>query len=127
MDSEIKANEYVTEHFKFSECRCPCCDMLKIIPGFFLHMEWLERMRQELGFAMVINSGYRCLSHNRAVNGRPKSWHLLFATDVRAEDNDERKILLIYRKALEMNWGGIGKHRTFVHLDLRPEEMRWRG
>ena len=52
---QIAANENVTEHFKLSECVCPCCERLKIVPGFFRHMEMLELMRQRLGFKIIIN------------------------------------------------------------------------
>lgn len=123
----VKVNYYVTDHFLLSECICPCCDRIKVVPGFYSHMELLERMRQELGSAIVINSGYRCEKHNAEVGGKPRSWHLIFATDVKPEDGDERKLLWLYRMALELGFGGIGKYETFIHLDMRPEEARWRG
>lgn len=125
----IMSNEHVTEHFKFSECTCPCCDRVKIIPGFFTHMEKLEQIRQVLGFPIVINSGYRCPPHNEEVGGSANSWHMKFATDIQPHwgEGFAQKLKAIYKIALTLNFGGIGYYTTFIHLDLRPGEVRWRG
>ena len=119
---------HITEHFKLEEFICPCCDMLKVVPGFFLHVARLEEMRQELGFGLIVNSGYRCEKHNKEVGGSPRSWHLLFATDIRPEVYEEHLLKEIYKVALLQKWGGIGLYtdKGFVHLDLRPDEVRWR-
>ncbi len=53
--------------------------------------------------------------------------HLLFATDVRPKDYDEQKLLWMYRMALELDFGGIGKYATFIHIDMRPKKARWKG
>lgn len=124
---EIKANKLITPHFGLQEFVCPCCDRIKIVPGFFQHVELLERMRVELGFPIMINSAYRCPEHNKAVGGAVKSWHLLFATDIRPMDNDKEKLLKMYKKADELGFMGIGKYGTFIHCDLRPEKTRWLG
>lgn len=131
---QIKVNEYITEHFKLSECVCPCCDMVKIIPGFYRHMELLESMRQELGFPIVIKFGYMCPDYLFKTGKNPRSWHGLFATDVNPswENNiDENEWLerleAIHLKAIELEFGGIGEHETHIHLDMRPDIMRWRG
>lgn len=127
MGRVIKA---ITKHFSYDEegIRCPCCDRLKIVPGFFSHMKKLEKMRQELGFALIINSGYRCPAHNEAVNGSPRSWHMLFATDVRPTwgKGHTHRLKAMYKVALVQKWGGIGYYGNFLHLDMRPEEARWR-
>ena len=118
---------YVTEHFLYSDFVCPCCDALKITPGFYRHLRLLERMRGELGFPIVVNSGYRCARHNRAVGGAAHSWHLLFATDVRPVDGASEKLAAMYDAAERLGFGGIGRYETFIHLDIRPDPMRWRG
>ena len=122
----VKANYYVTEHFLLSECVCPCCDRIKIVPGFYRHLELLERMRLQIDAPITITSGYRCPEHNAEVGGAQLSWHLLFATDVKPSDEDPKKLLWMYRIALELGFGGIGKYETFIHLDMRPEQARWR-
>lgn len=120
-------NYHATEHFMHSDFICPCCDRLKLIPAFYTHMGYLEQMRSELGFDIIINSGYRCPEHNAEVGGAPKSWHLLFATDISLEDDDSYKLKGMYKMALSLGFGGIGLYENHIHLDLRPEEVRWRG
>ena len=122
-----KPNYYVTEHFLYSDFVCLCCDTMKIIPAFYRQAAMLEHMRMELGFPIIINSGYRCAKHNSEVGGAARSWHLLFATDIRPEDGSSEKLLALYNLAEEMGFGGIGRYETFLHLDLRPEPARWRG
>ena len=119
---------HITDHFTLDECKCPCCDRIKIVPGLFSHMELLEKMRQDLGFSILINSGYRCPEHNEESGGAPKSWHMLYATDVRPEwgNGFEHRLKAMYKVALSLNFGGIIYHKTFLHLDLRPETYRAR-
>ncbi len=120
-------NYYVTEHFLYNDFVCPCCDALKLIPGFYTHLRLLERMRRELGFPIAVNSGYRCVRHNRAVGGAARSWHLIFATDISPEDGSPEKLAAMHQAAERLGFGGIGRYDTFIHLDLRPDPMRWRG
>ncbi len=120
-------NHYVTEHFLYSDFICPCCDTLKIVPGFYRHTGLLERMRIELGFALAVNSGFRCERHNREVGGAARSWHLLFATDIRPVEHSPEKLAAMYAAAERLGFTGIGRYDTFLHLDLRPEPARWRG
>lgn len=123
---------HITEHFELIKCACPCCDMLRITPGFFAHMKKLEKMRRELGFPLIITSAYRCPAHNREVGGAVRSWHLLFATDIRptrmayAGMTMQQRLKLMYKTALGMKWGGIGYYDNFLHLDMRPGEAIWR-
>jgi uncharacterized protein YcbK (DUF882 family) len=120
-------NRNVTEHFRYRDFVCPCCDTLKIFPGFYDHVQRLERMRRELGFPIAVNSGYRCVPHNREVGGTAHSWHLLFATDIRPVDGSRDKLDAMRRAAERLDFGGIGQYDTFLHLDLRPDPARWRG
>ena len=124
----ITLEEQITEHFKLRKCTCPCCDRIRIIPGLFRHMELLEAMRQDLGFTIIINSGYRCPEHNTEVEGSLRSWHMLYATDVRPGwgNGFQHRLKAMYKVALSQNWGGIVYHKTFLHLDLRPETYRAR-
>ncbi|MFC1538732.1 D-Ala-D-Ala carboxypeptidase family metallohydrolase [Candidatus Latescibacterota bacterium] len=120
-------NYYVTEHFLYSDFICPCCDTIKIVPGFYTHLELLERMRRETGFDIIINSGYRYKKHNTGVGGSPQSWHLLFATDISPVGDDPDFLKTLFKIALELNFGGIGLYEKHIHLDIRPEAVRWRG
>ena len=130
--NELQMNmrpDHITENFLWSEIVCPCCDTIKIVPGVFAHMARLQIMRMELGSSIHVNSGYRCPKHNMAVGGATRSWHLLFATDVRPGDKDTDKLKLMYRLALQLEFGGVGLYEDvgFIHLDMRQETARWRG
>lgn len=135
-----KPNEFITPHFKFSDIVCPCCERVKILPGTFRHMAILEDMRNELGFPLIINSGYRCPDHNRRIGGAARSWHMIFATDVRpawrteaddgtVDDVEFLKRIDRFRKLAETipEIGGIGRYNTFTHIDTRLGRMTWRG
>ena len=122
-----KINYYVTEHFKYSDFLCPCCDSLKITPGFYRHVELLEKLRVTAGFPISVVSGYRCRTQNRTFAGGARSWHLLFATDISPGDGSTEKLATLLTLADELGFGGIGLYETYIHLDLRPETMRWRG
>ena len=120
-------NYYVTEHFMHSDFICPCCDTIRIVPAFYTHAGLLEWLRREAGFPIVITSGYRCKSHNATVGGGARSWHLLFATDIQPMDKDPEQLQRLFQLAQNIGFRGIGRYETFLHLDLRPEQLLWRG
>jgi len=134
MTAELKAtypvNENISEHFMLTDLSCPCCDMLMVIPAIFRHMALLEKL-----YALIpleITSGYRCKKHNREVGGSVRSWHLKFATDILALDKSLRnkkgaEALAEAAEKVGFN-GGIGIYTGGnIHLDLRPELVKWRG
>lgn len=129
MSQVIKPNRQITKHFTYDECRCPCCDGLRIVDTLYNHMTLLEIMRVRLGFAIIINSGYRCLNHNDAVDGRIKSWHLLFATDVRPcwGTGFDKRLAAMYKTAKDVGFKGIGRYKSRLHLDTRAIQYFYEG
>lgn len=119
-------NYYVTEHFMLSDFICPCCDLIKITPGFYRHVELLQKLRQEVNFPIIINSGYRCNSYNKTLAGGTRSWHLLFATDIKPEDRSGEKLANLFEVAQKIGFMGIGLAEYHVHLDMRPSKLIWR-
>lgn len=138
MESQMDSQR-ITEHFTWGKIVCPCCERIRITPAFWRHMEALERLRVALGFPLIVNSGYRCEKHNMEVAGSSGSMHMLIATDVRPNMLDmsvmpvERESLTqgrlqeIYDRAPEFGFTGRGRYNSFVHLDMRPTPMDWRG
>ena len=120
-------NYYISRHFMLSDIICPCCDTVKVVPGLFSHMRALDALVDTLGIGLTISSGHRCSKHNRQLGGAPRSWHLLFATDVLPEPFDKAALKLIADRAEEFGFTGIGIYETHIHLDQRPEPSRWRG
>lgn len=111
----------MSRHFKRSEfaCKCGC--------GFdtvdFELMAMLDNIREHFDRPVVITSGCRCESHNRAVKGSANSQHL----HGRAADIQIRNVHpdLVYEMALQLNPGGLGSYKTFTHIDTRNGKSRW--
>ena len=123
----IIPNYYVTKHFHYTKFKCPCCDMLKLTPGFYEHVALLERMREKAGFDIIILSGYMCQIQNHRWGDYPDSWHRLFATDIQADDSSPDKLMRLWELAKELKFGGIMLHEYYLHLDLRPDRVWSRG
>lgn len=95
MDDEAYAKVYASKskHFKFSDF----VDSEKARelgidnrPDFYrcmnigVLMDFLDKMREAWGGAIIVNSGYRCEELNNAVGGKPTSGHLSgYAADLR--------------------------------------------
>jgi uncharacterized protein YcbK (DUF882 family) len=109
-------------YFSDEELRCPCCGESWFSPSF---LEILNKIREELGQAMKVNSACRCEKHNKEVGGKPNSQHLLGkAIDIHCPDANYK-----YRLAqLAFKYGvkGVGVYDTFMHLDYRDGlEVMW--
>lgn len=102
----------LSPHFKGAELICPHCGAGVIAYELVL---MLEKLRARVGEPLRINSGYRCPEHNRAVGGRPDSYHLLgVAVDVAKPEGVD-----LARHALEVGFSGVIEYDSFVHMDLR--------
>jgi len=123
-----RINLQITPHFRHNELCCKCCDKLIIDDLLYRTMNRIEKIREAVGFRLVINSGHRCVRHNREVGGQPNSWHLRFAADVRPEDPENLTdfcnaiLLMNYDHKL---FNGVGWYWSFVHLDCRPNPFTW--
>lgn len=89
----------------------------------------LQRLRDKIGKAVVVNSGYRSESYNRNIGGSPNSQHLLGkAADIRVNGLTPMQIANEIEKLIlqgEMLQGGLGVYDTFVHYDIRKKKARW--
>lgn len=82
----------------------------------------LQKIRDELGSAITINSGYRTDSYNQKVDGAKNSYHLKGrAFDISSKAADPWKLAkLAERQGLK----GIIRYLTFTHIDNR-ETKYW--
>lgn len=123
----------ITPHFAWSDIVCPCCQRVMLTDQLWRHMDALEALREQLDFGLIINSGYRCPKHNAAVGSSKNSQHMIFATDVRPAYSgdirlDNARLETLFDRAEAHGFTGIGRYRTFAHLDMRTGgNARWNG
>ena len=113
----------IAQNFRLVEFQCKCCGAVKIDPEL---VRRLQKMREEIGQPLIVNSGYRCPEHNRAVGGAADSQHLYGrAADVSCPSIVIGRLHTIAEKYFPD--GGVGKYAGFVHVDTRGTTARWNG
>jgi uncharacterized protein YcbK (DUF882 family) len=92
-------------------------------------IENLNVIREELGFPLYVNSGYRSPEHNKAIGGSPKSQHLTGkAADLRSNEFTPEEIGQVIQRLIDekkISEGGLSVYGTFVHYDIRGTKARW--
>lgn len=123
----------VNPYFKESEFKCKCgkCVLPKGQPNDEL-IDLLCEIREHFNAPLIINSGYRCASHNAKIGGAAKSRHIIGdAVDFTIKGV---KTIEVYRYCENLpNADKLGlaiKHskdafKGFVHLDTRGFKARW--
>lgn len=88
----------------------------------------LENIRNHVGKAVHINSGYRSPEYNATLkNASPRSQHCNGkAADIWVEGVTPKQIADIAECYLGSS-GGIGIYKTFTHVDVRTSCARWKG
>lgn len=110
------------KHFKLDEFRCRHCKQLKLDISLLLKLEELRKLTGPL----IVNSGYRCPTHNRNVGGATASQHLKgTAADLRGTKMNPRQVYAQADKVF--SGGGVGRYNTFTHVDVRGTRSRWNG
>lgn len=123
-----------TSYFSEAEIACRCgCGTANIQPEA---LEKLNRVRASLGHPLYLNSACRCEAHNKAVGGSERSQHISTparpgrAFDVSIYWKDGGKIREVAVEDLvsaaeRAGFKGIGRYKTFVHMDNRKRKARW--
>jgi len=113
----------LSEHFVRSEfaCRCGCgfdtVDHMLIVV--------LEVVRNHFRRPVLINCGCRCPDHNRAVGGAQNSQHLVGKAADIVVDGISPDQVADYIDRIWPDLGGLGRYRTFTHVDVRGRRARW--
>ena len=116
----------ISPHFKVREFACrDGSDPVFVAPRL---VEVLEAVREHFGAPVMVNSGYRTVSHNAATpNSSPRSQHLYgLAADIQVEGVSPAAVA-DYAGQLLPGTGGIGLYGSFVHIDVRPGPSRCKG
>lgn len=113
----------LTTNFKTTEFDCKgrgCCCETIIDPLLVKH---LQKIRNKFKAAVIINSGFRCYKHNKAVGGASGSKHRTGqAADIVVKGVSPRKVAQ-YAESIGIK--GIGLYDTFTHIDTRTTKFYW--
>jgi hypothetical protein len=86
-----------------------------------------DEARHRLGKPLRINSAYRSPAYNRAISGASASIHVRGgALDLSGSPATLHRILKEMR-AEGLFRGGIGRYKTFCHVDVRGKNADWQG
>lgn len=101
-------------YFKESEFACKCCGRVMIDNRL---VTMLDRVRHTLDKPIYVNSGYRCVAHNKAVGGATGSYHVKgLAADITAHCDLKRLQRLCFAAGIPT---AVIYHRQgFIHVDL---------
>lgn len=115
----------ITEHFKEKEFACRCCGKVEYDIKLIAKLECL---RSAIGNKpIIINSGYRCESHNKNVGGVEGSYHLQGkAADIFIK-GDMNELAIMADRIFNTSGVGIYKKQNFIHVDVRNGKRRWNG
>lgn len=105
------------------ECRCGCATPPQVLAHLVTLATFLQRVRDLYNKPIIINSGYRCTSHNTKVGGAPRSYHLLgIAADIYIKGISTQELFSTLHESMKNGYipsGGIKNYGSFVHYDYR--------
>jgi zinc D-Ala-D-Ala carboxypeptidase len=115
------------KHFKKDEFRCKHCGQLPAQGIDRRLVLMLEQLRTMIGSKpIVITSGYRCPTHNKATGGAANSQHMYGkAADILVNGMSPRELEKYCDKLFANDGVGLGG-ATIVHVDTRGYRARWR-
>lgn len=110
--------------------RCSCCGEGQISIAAFII---LETVRMHFDAPVTITSGPRCRAYNKKVGGADKSEHRIIdgedtdAVDFVVKGHTPQEVYMYLKGLPYANLLGIGKYKTFTHVDTRGYAARWQG
>lgn len=120
----------LSKDFSRSEFACQgegCCG--GSAPVHPLLVVGLQELRDKVGRALFISSGFRCVTHNAKVGGASGSQHTLgMAADVLCPAGWTSERFAMMAETVDVfRHGGIGIYPGRIHVDVRPNgPARWR-
>lgn len=121
-------------YFKIDEFKCKCgkCELPEGMPSDEL-IKTLVEIREHFSRAIIVNSGYRCPTHNKAIGGAAKSRHTVGdACDFVVKGVPTKEVFEYVIQTYGNSPFGIAisinpkdEFRGFVHLDTRGYKARW--
>lgn len=116
---------YLSKNFRVKEFACKDGSDPVFISAELV--ELLQKIRDHFERPVTITSGFRTAKHNKAEKGATYSQHLYgTAADIKVSGVKPADVAA-YAETLLPNSGGIGRYKTFTHVDVRPTKSRWNG
>ena len=123
----------ITKNFSVKEFICKDGNTLAIPAVYMKNVvrlaENLQVLRDHIDRPIYVNSGYRTIKYNKAVGGSAMSQHLCGkAADIRVKGMSSREVYSAIKILIsidEMEEGGLGLYKGFVHYDIRGIKARW--
>lgn len=121
----------LTTNFNLSEFRCKDGTDVpaELLPNVQKLANELQKLRDELGLPIKINSGFRTKPYNKKKGGATNSMHVQAkAADIVVTDITPTNLYKRIEKLIEegkVNFKGVGVYDTFVHVDVRDRRSRW--
>lgn len=113
----------LSKHFSRSEFACKCGCGFDTVDAELITV--LEGLREQLGRPVRINSACRCEKDNARVGGAKSSQHLTGkAADITVDDISPMGVFS-YLTGKYPDSYGIGRYKTFTHIDSRSNKARW--
>ena len=128
LNKKSTVKEPGTAHFKISEFKCK--DGTKVPERYFGNLSKLMNMLEEIRKACgnrktIIISGYRTPAYNKKVGGASGSKHMeALAADIAVTGLTPSLVYAIANNVVGSR-GGVGRYKTFVHVDCRGYRARW--
>lgn len=117
----------LSQHFNASEFACKDCGKSAIKMSLVIGLEELRTLAGDV--PILIDDGYRCPEHNKAVGGVSGSQHQLgTAADIRVEGKTLQEMYNLALCVWGFRNGGIGVYDStppFIHVDVRGTPARW--
>ena len=121
----VNGSDHVTNNFTFSEYASK--DGSHVILYSKRLASLIQAIRDTVG-PVTINSAFRTPEHNDAVGGVADSQHLLgIAVDLKIPYGYNADSFMSAIEKITGTEVGLGKYRTFIHLDIRGYKARWNG
>ena len=116
----------LTKNFHSDEFACHCgCGGVQIDSAL---ASGLQIVRDAVGLPVIVNSGYRCASHNAKIGGSKNSYHLVgMAADISVSGMSCETLYHYAEIFVGFRNGGMGIYpdENFIHVDVRGEHARW--
>jgi hypothetical protein len=135
------------KYFERKDFACKCYRHNELNPALPLYAElnyyyicryFLDPLRKDCGSAIIINSGGRCIPHNKESNGGRLSHHLIdgkeegirpTAIDIYCPKLTAEEFDLKIKKHTDINYCGYHIYKSskgyFIHIDFRGYKSRW--